>query len=289
MIWIIAAFFSAIFTSASALISKRGLDKADSTLATTLRTDIVLLCTIAIAAATGSLEGLTHLDAFSLLFMVLSGISTAFCSVCYYKAISLGSVSKVLPIEKSSIVITLLFAIFYFHENSFLKWKLFGVALIFVGLPLLIAAKGGELEAAKPHFYTYAFGASLFAALNTIFSKIGIQGLNSELATAINTVLEAVVLGVWISLEKKWVKIKEIPRNEWKAILLSGLATSGSWICYYYAVKRGALSVVVPLNKLSVPFTAVCSHFLFGEHISKRMAAGLALIVAGMMLVAVLG
>ena len=231
--------------------------------------------------------------------MSLSGISTAICSVCYYKAISLGSVTKVLPIEKSSILLVLLFAIFYFGENGHLTLKLFGVLLILLGMPFLVAkdapselasseTRGDHIEETKPHFYAFAFGAALFASLNTIFSKIGIRGIESNLATFVNTVLESLVLLLWVSLKGKWTKLRGIPREEWLAILLSGLATGGSWISYYYAVKMGPLSAVVPLNKLSVPFTALYSHFVLREHISKQSAAGLSLITAGMLLVAVL-
>ncbi len=288
MLWIIAAFSSAIFTSSAALISKQGLKRSDSVLATALRTMLVLLITLGMAAAAGSLGDITRVDPRSLLFMVLSGISTAFCSVCYYKAITLGSVSMVLPIEKSSIVVTLLFAIFWFGENRYLEWKLLGVALILAGLPLLIGNKEKDHRDAAPHFYAYAFAAALFAALNTIFSKIGIRDIESNLATAINTIMETVVLTIWVSAAGKWKKIKEIPGNEWRAILLSGLATGGSWITYYYAVKYGPLSIVVPLNKLSVPFTALFSHFFLGEEIPPKMGIGLLLLVAGMMLVAML-
>ena len=301
MLWVFAAFFSAIFTSCAALISKQGLHRSDSTLTTALRTYLVLVCAIGMAACAGSLGEIVNIDAFSLTFMILSGISTACCSVCYFKALTLGSVNKVLPIEKSSIVITLLFAIFYFGESSNLGLKLLGIALIAAGMPLLIAKESAagkkltaksakqHLEPTLPHFYAYAVGAALFAALNTIFSKIGIRGIESNLATAINTVLEAAVLTLWVSVERKWGKIREIPRSEWMAVLLSGLATGGSWICYYYAVKMGALTVVVPLNKLSVPFTALFSHFILHEYISVKMGVGLALIVAGMMLVVMLG
>ncbi|MCI8600855.1 MAG: EamA family transporter [Oscillospiraceae bacterium] len=310
--WLIMAILSAFFAGITAILAKCGIRKTDSDLATALRTIVVLIFSWIAAAAAGSIGSIADTPARSLIFLLLSGLATGASWICYFKALSIGDVNKVVPIDKSSTVLSVLLAIFLFHETERLMVKLVGTALLAVGIFLMIEKKKTS-ETKNGSWLGYAVLSAVFAALTSILAKIGISGVESNLSTAIRT---GVVLAMaWaVVFIKKWaylqerrrteldegqrlkfgdlltavgMQLKAVEHRELAFIALSGLATGASWLCYYYAIQNGVVSVVVPIDKLSITVTILFSYIAFGEKLSKKALLGLCLMVAGTLAMAV--
>lgn len=279
--WLTAAVFSAVFAALTAILAKCGIRKTDSDVATAIRTAVVLVFSWIMVFISGSAGSISQISAKSLIFLTLSGIATGASWICYFKALSLGDVNKVVPIDKSSTVLTVLLAIICFGETEHLAVKLIGTALLGVGTLLMVEKKQTENSASGKGYLLYAVGSAVFAAATSILAKVGISGVESNLATAIRTAVVLVMAWLIVIIKGKLPQLKTLDKKEMGFIALSGLATGGSWLCYYYAIQNGVVSVVVPIDKMSLLPTVIFSYFVFKEKLSKKAALGLALMLAG--------
>lgn len=279
--WILAAVCSALFAGLTSILAKCGIRKTDSDVATALRTVVVALFSWIMVAVVGSFSTITGISRTSLLFLVLSGLATGASWICYFKALSLGDVNKVVPIDKSSTVLTVLLAIVLFGETNNLAVKLTGTALLGAGVLLMIEKKQSAAGSTSRAYLPYAVGAAVFAALTSILAKIGISGVESNLGTAIRTVVVLIMAWCIVFMKGKQTQVRSVDRRELLFIALSGVATGASWLCYYYAIQTGVVSVVVPIDKLSILVSIAFSRAVFGERLTRRAAVGLLLMVAG--------
>ena len=281
--WILFAFGSALFAGLTSILAKCGIRKTDSTVATAIRTIVVLIFSWLMVFVVGSQGTIPAIGGRTLLFLVLSGLATGASWLCYFKALQLGDINKVVPIDKSSTVLTIILAAIFLQEGVSLP-KGIGVVLIAVGTFLMIEKKQSSGETKSAAWLWYALGSAVFASLTAILGKIGISGIESNLGTAIRTAVVLVMSWVMVFVTGKQGELKAIPQNELGFICLSGLATGGSWLCYYRALQDGPASVVVPIDKLSILVTVLFSYLVFHEKLTKKSALGLAGIVAGTLL-----
>lgn len=281
MLWVIAAVLSAVFAGLTAILTKCGIKKTDSDVATALRTVVVLLFSWIIVFIVGSTNTITQIKFKSLVFLILSGLATGASWICYFKALSLGEINKVIPIDKSSTVLTVMFAIILLGETNHLTAKLIGSAVLTAGVLLMIEKKNDENKETKRVWILYAVASAVFAALTSILAKIGISGVESNLGTAIRTGVVLIMAWCVVLLKGKQSMLKNIDKKELSFIGLSGIATGVSWLCYYYAVQNGIISVVVPIDKLSILASVTFSYIVFHERLSKKAVFGLILIVCG--------
>lgn len=285
--WLTAAVFSAVFAALTAILAKCGIRKTDSDVATAIRTAVVLVFSWIMVFISGSAGSISQISAKSLIFLTLSGIATGASWICYFKALSLGDVNKVVPIDKSSTVLTVLLAIICFGETEHLAVKLIGTALLGVGTLLMVEKKQTENSASGKGYLLYAVGSAVFAAATSILAKVGISGVESNLATAIRTAVVLVMAWLTVIIKGKLPHLKTLDKKELGFIALSGLATGGSWLCYYYAIQNGVVSVVVPIDKMSLLPTVIFSYFVFKEKLSKKATLGLTLMLAGTLAMAI--
>ena len=286
--WLLMAVLSSIFAGLTAILAKCGIKHTDSDVATAVRTVVVLIFSWIMVFVVGSAGTISQIEPKSFLFLILSGLATGMSWICYFKALSMADINKVVPIDKSSTILTVLLAIVIFQETSHLAVKLVGVALIGIGVFLMIEKKDTSSTEQKKGWYIYAVLSAVFAALTSILAKVGISGVESNLGTAIRTCVVLVMAWIIVFARGKQTQVKSIDRRELLFINLSGLATGASWLCYYYAIQNGVVSVVVPIDKLSIVVTIAFSYIFFGEKLKKRSAAGLGLMVAGILLMAIL-
>ena len=286
MTWIIAAVFSAIFAGLTSILAKCGIKKTDSDLATALRTIVVLVFSWLMVFVVGSQTTIAHIQPKALIFLILSGFATGASWICYFKALSMGDINKVVPIDKSSTILTVLLAIICFGETSNLVVKLIATAILALGIFLMVEKKKNAAQAQGRSWMIYAILAAVFAALTSILAKVGISGVESNLGTAIRTAVVLVLSWGIVFARKKHTGLRTIDKKELLFICLSGIATGASWLCYYYAIGHGDVSVVVPIDKLSILVTVAFSYIVFKEKLSKKAFLGLALMVAGTLLMA---
>ena len=279
--WILFAFGSAFFAGITAILAKCGIRKTDSTVATAVRTIVVLLFSWLMVFVVGSQDQLGSIDPNTWLFLILSGLATGASWLCYFRALQLGDINKVVPVDKSSVILTMLLA-FLFLQEPITPFGGAGVVLIAAGTFLMIEKKDVEQkEDQKQSWFLYAAGSAIFASLTSILGKIGISGVESNLGTAIRTAVVLLMAWVMVFVAGKAGEVRKIPKNELGFICLSGIATGASWLCYYRALQDGLASIVVPIDKLSILVTVAFSYFVFHERLSKKSAIGLVLIVAG--------
>ena len=289
MLWLIMAVLSAVFAGVTSILAKCGIKKTDSDVATALRTIVVLLFSWVMVFIVGSAETIRMISAKSMIFLILSGIATGSSWICYFKALSMGDVKKVVPIDKSSTILTVLLAIICFGENEHLAVKLICTAILAVGIYMMIDNKEDVGKQENPKWMIYAVLSAIFAALTSILAKIGIDGVESNLGTAIRT--GVVLLLAWgiVFARGKDKQLKSLDGKELVFIALSGLATGASWLCYYYAIQNGVISVVVPIDKLSIVVTIIFSYIVFKERLSKKAIVGLLLMVVATICMAIFG
>lgn len=285
--WLVMAVLSAFFAGVTSILAKCGIQKTDSDLATALRTIVVLIFSWIMALIVGSIKTITDIEMKSLVFLILSGLATGASWICYFKALSLGNVNKVVPIDKSSTILSVLLAIVLFGETDHLAVKLLGTAVLAVGIFLMIDKKQIETEEKNKQWIVYALLSAVFAALTSILAKVGIVGVESNLGTAIRTGVVLVMAWLIVILKGKQKQIRKTDRKELFFIFLSGLATGASWLCYYYAIQNGIVSVVVPIDKLSILVTVIFSYFVFKEKLSRNAFAGLCLMLCGTVAMAI--
>ena len=279
--WIIMAVLSALFAGLTSILAKCGIRKTDSDVATALRTIVVLLFSWIMVFVVGSAGTITDIAPKSLIFLILSGIATGASWICYFKALSIGDVNKVVPIDKTSTVLTVLLAIIFLGEKDNLAAKLICTVLLGAGAFLMIEKKNGGAKETKALWLPYAVGSAVFAALTSILAKIGITGVESNLGTAIRTCVVLVMAWLVVFLKGKQTSLKSLDKKELGFIALSGLATGGSWLCYYYAIQNGIVSVVVPIDKMSIVVSILFSYFVFREKLSRKALVGLLVMLAG--------
>ena len=284
MIWIGAAILSAVFAGLTSILAKCGIRKTDSDLATALRTVVVFIFSWIMVFIVGSANTIMTIPPISLIFLILSGLATGASWICYFKALSIGDINKVVPIDKSSTVLTVLLAIICFSETSNLAMKLLATAILAVGIFLMVEKKKGGEKSERKSWMIYAVLSAVFAALTSILAKAGISGVESNLGTAIRTGVVLVMAWIIVFARGKQKEIKYIDKKELIFIALSGIATGASWLCYYYAIQNGIVSVVIPIDKLSILVTVTFSYFVFKEKLSKKALIGLCLMVAGTLL-----
>ena len=284
MLWIPAAVLSAVFAGLTSILAKCGIKKTDSDLATTLRTIVVLMFSWVMVFIVGSQNTIKNIELTPLIFLILSGLATGASWMCYFKALSIGDVNKVVPIDKSSTILTVLLAIVCFGETSNLVVKLIATAVLGVGIFLMVEKKQSEQKSQNKAWMIYAILSAVFAALTSILAKVGIKGVESNLGTAIRTGVVLVLAWVIVFMKGKQSGLKDIDKKELIFIALSGLATGASWLCYYYAIGHGDVSVVVPIDKLSILVTVAFSFIVFKEKLSKKAFIGLALMTIATLL-----
>ncbi|MCM1215197.1 MAG: EamA family transporter [Lachnospiraceae bacterium] len=285
--WLIMAVASAFFAGLTAILAKCGIRKTDSDVATALRTIIVLLFSWVVVFVVGSAGTITAIGVKSLLFLILSGLATGASWICYFKALSMGDINKVVPIDKSSTVLSVLLAILLFGEIEHLAVKLIGTVLLAIGIFLMVEKKQTEQKATDSKWMIYAVLSAVFAALTSILAKLGISGVESNLGTAIRTGVVLVMAWIIVFMKGKQNQIKKVDRRELAFIALSGLATGASWLCYYYAIQNGIVSVVVPIDKMSIVVTVIFSFIVFREKLTKKALIGLCLMIVGTLAMAI--
>ena len=286
--WLVAAILSAVFAGLTTVLAKCGIKKTDSDTATALRTVVVLAFAWFMVFVSGSASTITQIGTKSLIFLILSGFATGASWICYFKALSLGDVNKVVPIDKSSTVLTVLLAIICFGETDHLVGKLIGTAVLAVGIFLMVEKKQSEQKKESKAWLIYAVLSAVFAALTSIFAKVGVTGVESNLGCAIRTGVVLVIAWAIVFIRGKQRELKSIDKKELVFISLSGVATGASWLCYYYAIQEGVVSAVVPIDKMSVLFTVIFSYFVLKERLSKKALLGLVLMLVGTLIMAIL-
>ena len=288
--WLLFAVGSSFFAGITAILAKCGIKNTDSNLATAVRTIVVLLFSWLMVLIVGSQSQISQIDARTLFFLVLSGLATGASWLCYFRALSKGEVNKVAPIDKSSTVLTIVLAFIFFQEGISLE-KGIAVIAIFAGTMLMIqrsVGSGLQKENQDRSYLIYALLSAVFASLTAILGKVGITGVESNLGTAIRTGVVLVMAWLMVIVTGKLKEVKRIPGKELLFICLSGLATGASWLCYYKALQAGPVSVVVPIDKLSILVTVAFSRIVFKEGLTKKAAWGLVLITAGTVALALL-
>lgn len=283
MSWVTAAFASAFFAGITSILAKCGIRHTDSDVATAIRTCVVLVFAWAMAGISGSIGAIGAIPAKAWLFLTLSGLATGTSWICYFKALSIGDVNKVVPVDKMSTVLAVLIAIVLFGETGNLAVKLVGTAVITLGTFLMIEKKqsvGAEQKQDRA-WLAYALGAAVFAALTSVLAKIGIEGVESNLATAIRTCVVLVMAWAIVAAKGKLEQVARIDPRELAFLAASGIATGASWLLYYYAIAAGQVSVVVQIDKLSIVVSVLFARLAFNEKLSHRSAIGLFLIVLG--------
>lgn len=287
--WIFMAALSAVFAGMTSILSKIGIRKTDSDLATGIRTVVVLIFSWIMVFVVGSADKIGQISGRSLFFLVLSGMATGASWLFYLRALALGNVNKVVPIDKSSTIMTVLLAIVLFGETNHLWLKLLSIAILGIGIFLMIEKKQAGETAKDRSWVLYAFLSAIFASLTSIFGKIGIENVESNLGTAIRTGVVLLMAWLIIFIQGKQTKLKTIDKRELMFISLSGMATGASWLCYYYALQKGIVSVVVPIDKMSVVVAVGFSTLVLKEKLSKKALMGLGLMVIGTLIMLTTG
>lgn len=289
MTWLIMAVLSAVFAGLTSILAKCGIKKTDSDVATALRTVVVLIFSWIMVFIVGSHNTLFSITPISLLFLILSGLATGASWICYFKALSMGDVNKVVPIDKSSTILTVLLAIFIFGETQNVLIKLFSTAVLAIGIFFMVERKETLNDSTNKKWMIYAVLSAIFAALTSILAKVGITGVESNLGTAVRTYIVLIMAWIIVFARGKQKTLKNIEKKELLFICLSGIATGASWLCYYYAIQNGVVSVVVPIDKMSILVAVAFSYFVFGERLTKKSAFGLSLMAIGTLTMAIFG
>ena len=279
--WILYAFGSAFFAGATSILAKVGVKDVDSHVATAIRTIVVLIFSWVMVFIVGSQGSIGEISEKTFIFLILSGFATGASWLCYFKALQLGDVNKVVPIDKSSTILTMILAFIFLGENITIN-MIIGMIFIGIGTYLMIQKKENVKKKVKSNAWLiYAVLSALFASLTSILGKVGIENIESNLGTAIRTIVVLIMAWVIVFITKKQGDIKKIDKKSLRFLILSGIATGGSWLCYYKALQDGLASIVVPIDKLSILVTITFAYVFLKEKLSKRAIIGLVLVVVG--------
>ena len=283
--WIIFAVLSAFFAGITSILAKCGIKNTDSTVATAVRTCVVLVFAWIPVFITGSQGQLENADCTTLVFLILSGLATGASWLCYFKALQKGPVNKVVPVDKTSTVLTIIMAFIFLNEKISAA-GIAGIILISAGTFMMLEKKNAEENESGRGWFVYAAGSAVFASLTSILGKVGIEGIDSNLGTAVRTCVVLAMAWLMVAVTGKMKEVTRIPRNEMLFICFSGFATGASWLCFYRALQEGPASAVVPIDKLNILVTAAFSCMVFHEKLTKKSAAGLVMITAGTIIMA---
>lgn len=279
--WVLFAFASAFFAGVTSILAKIGVKDVDSHVATAIRTIIVLIFSWIMVFIIGSQSTIVNIDGKTFLFLILSGLSTGGSWLCYFKALQLGDVNKVVPIDKSSIILTMVLAFIFLGENITINMVV-GMIGIGIGTYLMIQKKESIEKVVKGKAWlVYALLSAIFASLTSILGKVGIENVESNLGTAIRTIVVLIMAWIIVFATKKQSDVKKIDKKSLLFLILSGIATGASWLCYYKALQDGLASIVVPIDKLSILVTILFAYVFLKEKLSKKSIVGLVLIVVG--------
>ena len=279
--WITFAIGSAVFAGLTSILAKCGIKQTDSDVATAIRTIVVLVFAWIMVFIVGSAGTITSVSTKTLVFLVLSGLATGGSWLCYFKALQLGDVNKVVPIDKSSTILTMILAFIFLGENITIN-MIIGMIGIGIGTYLMIQKKEESNKIIRgKSWIVYAVLSAVFASLTSILAKVGIENVESNLGTAIRTIVVLIMAWVIVFVTQKQNDVKKIDKRSLIFIILSGIATGGSWLCYYKALQDGLASIVVPIDKLSILFTVLFAYIFLKEKLSKKSVLGLILIVVG--------
>ena len=285
--WVLFAFASAFFAGVTSILAKIGVKDVDSHVATAIRTIIVLIFSWIMVFIIGSQSTIVNIDGKTFLFLILSGLSTGGSWLCYFKALQLGDVNKVVPIDKSSTILTMILAFIFLNEKITINMVI-GMIGIAIGTYLMIQKKEkAEKIVKRKAWLIYALLSALFASLTSILGKVGIENVESNLGTAIRTIVVLVMAWIIVFATKKQRDIKKIDKRSLIFLILSGVATGASWLCYYKALQDGLASIVVPIDKLSILVTVLFAYIFLKEKLSKKSLLGLIIIVVGTLLLSV--
>ncbi|WP_294368453.1 EamA family transporter [uncultured Clostridium sp.] len=285
--WVLFAFASAFFAGVTSILAKIGVKDVDSHVGTAIRTIIVLIFSWIMVFIIGSQSTIVNIDGKTFLFLILSGLSTGGSWLCYFKALQLGDVNKVVPIDKSSTILTMILAFIFLNEKITINMVI-GMIGIAIGTYLMIQKKEkSEKIVKRKAWLIYALLSALFASLTSILGKVGIENVESNLGTAIRTIVVLVMAWIIVFATKKQRDIKKIDKRSLIFLILSGVATGASWLCYYKALQDGLASIVVPIDKLSILVTVLFAYIFLKEKLSKKSLLGLILIVVGTLLLLV--
>lgn len=287
--WIFYAIGSSFFAGITAILAKCGIQKTNSDVATAIRTIVVLIFAWLMVLITGVGEGINNISGRTLLFLILSGLATGASWLCYFHALQKGDVNKVVPIDKSSTILTILLALIFLQEGLSIG-KGIVIVLIGVGTMLMITKKEttNQEKSSGGSWFIYAVLSAVFASLTAILGKVGIEGVDSNLGTAIRTTVVLIMAWFMVFASGEQKEVRTVEKKELLFICLSGLATGASWLCYYRALQEGPASVVVPIDKLSMLITIAFSYIIFHEKLTKKAAIGMVLITAGTILLAMI-
>lgn len=284
--WIFYAVGSAFFAGITSILAKCGIKQTDSNVAMAVRTVVILIFAWLIVLLSGAWNGISDINGKAVLFLFLSGIATGASWLCYFRALQVGDINKVVPMDKSSTVLTILLALIFLHEGLSAE-KIAAMIAITAGIFLMIERKKTtNQDNEKKSWFLYAAGSAFFASLTAVLGKVGITGINSNLGTAIRTTVVLVMAWLTVAITGKMGNVRKISLKELRYICYSGIATGASWLCYYRALSEGPASVVVPIDKLSILFTVVFSYFVFGEKLTKKEGLGLLLLITGTVIMA---
>ena len=282
--WILYALGSAFFAGVTSILAKVGVKDVDSHVATAIRTIIVLIFSWIMVFIIGSQSTILNIDGKTFLFLILSGLSTGASWLCYFKALQLGDVNKVVPIDKSSTILTMILAFIFLNEKITINMVI-GMIGIAIGTYLMIQKKEKAEKIVKGKAWLiYALLSALFASLTSILGKVGIENIESNLGTAIRTIVVLIMSWIIVFATKKQSDVKKIDKRSLIFLILSGIATGASWLCYYKALQDGLASIVVPIDKLSILVTVLFAYIFLKEKLSKKSLLGLILIVVGTLL-----
>lgn len=286
--WLVAAIVSAFFAGVTSILAKCGIKKTDSDLATALRTIVVLAFSWIMVFIAGTQNTITKIDTPALIFLMLSGLATGLSWICYFKALSMGDVNKVVPIDKSSVIITIILAIIIFGETTGLAIKLISTGILAIGTFLMIEKKKSKNQKSSRAWMIYAVLSAIFASAQAILAKLGFDDtVDSNLGTAIRTGVVLILAWLIVFARGKHKGLKTLDKRELLFICLSGLATGITWLCKYYAIQNGEVSVVTPIEKMSILVTIAFSYIVFKERLSKKALVGLGLLATGTLLMAI--
>ena len=287
ILFLLFAVCSAVFAGLTSILAKCGLQKADSTLVTALRTIVAMLFAWAIVAIGGTYSQIPDISVRGWIFLILSGLSTGASWLCYFKALQMGDVNKVVPVDKSSNVLAILLAIIILGE-TLSAFGIIGVVLITIGTMLMIEKKDvAEVKDTNAGWLLFAIGSAVFAALTSILGKLGMEGIDSNLGTAIRTVVVLLMSWMMVMIMKKGSSIHDIGKKDMMFIIVSGIATGASWMFFFAALQSGPASVIIPIDKLSILLVILFAYIVFKEKLSKKSSIGLIAIVAGTLLLLV--
>ena len=258
--WIVVAVLSALFAGLTAVLSKGGNEKANSDVVIALRISVIFVCSWIIVFAMGAYKAIATMSANALISIILSGISTGACWICYFKALSIGDASKVAAVDKSSVALSVLLAIIIFPDERSLWWiKLICLVVIIMGTALMTDIKRDDGKR-KIAWLIFALLSAVFSTATSLLGKIGTQDVDSNAATALRTCVILVMAWLIVFCKRETKYIKELKGKEIFFLILSGITTTANWFCYYYAIQKGQVSIDAAVSPVS---GTICFHSLF--------------------------